>query len=183
MVTGHYPACDLDHGARSSTLSDSTLMAKKAIAAMLLVAMMVLAPMLAMQAGHMRPGHEMAADMPPEHPAHHHAAMHYAAQAAEVGQTTSGRPCCPGVHETQPEVVLELSAGPFGCDDPRSCCFQQGPQSIPVPARDVQKLTRDLTPVVVAEVDPVQPAMKRPVGDSGLVLSPPPYVFGMILRV
>ena len=155
---------------------------------MLLVAMMAwaemaLAPMLAMQAGHMRPGHEMAADMPLEHAAHHHAAMHHAAQAADAAQTNSGRPCCPGVYTAQPEVVLELSAGSFGCDDPRSCCFQQGPQSIPAPARDVQKLTRDLTPVVVAEVDPVQPAMKRPVGDSNLVLSPPPDIFGMTLRV
>ena len=163
-------------------------MAKKAIAGMLLLAMMAwaemaLAPMLAMQAGHMRPGHEMAADMPLEHPAHHHAAMHHVAQATEAAQTNSVRQCCPGLHTAQPEVVLELSAGLFGCDDPRSCCFQQGPQSIPVPAQDVQKLTRDVTPAVVAEVDPEQPAMRRPVSDSDLVLSPPPYVFGMILRV
>src|ERR1700722_2529952 len=143
-------------------------MAKKAITAMLLVAMvawaeMALAPMLAMQAGRMRPGHAMAVVMPPEH-AHHHAAMHPAGQVAEGAPTNSGRPCCPGVHTAQPEVVLELSAGLFGCEDPFSCCFQQGPQSIPIPARDVQKLTRDMTPVVVAELDPVQPAMKRPVG-------------------
>jgi hypothetical protein len=163
-------------------------MAKKAIAAMLLVALMAwaemaLAPMLAMQAGHMRPGHEMAADMPPDHSAHHHAAMHHAAQATEAAHTNSALPCCPGVHTAQPEVVLQLSAGPFGCDDPRSCCFQQGPQSIPVPARDVQNLTRDMTPVVVAEVDPAQPAMKRPVRNSDLVLSPPPDLLGMTLRV
>jgi hypothetical protein len=163
-------------------------MAKKAIASVLLVAMMAwaemaLAPMLAMHAGHMLPGHEMAADMPPERDAHHHAAMHHAAQVAEPEQMNSGRTCCPAVHKAEPEVVLELSAGTWGCDDPHSCCFQQGPQSVPVPARDVQKLTRDVAPVVVAEVNPAQPAMKRTVGNSALAVSPPPDVFGMILRV
>ena len=144
---------------------------------------MALAPMLAMYAGHMRPGHEMAVDMPLERTAHHHAAMHHAAQDAEPTRMNSGLPCCPGIHAGLAEEVLELSAGTLGCDDPPGCCFQQGPQSIPAPARDVQRLARDIAPVVVAEVNPAPPAMKRPVGDSALAASPPPHTFGMIFRV
>lgn len=155
-------------------------MARKAIASVVLVTMaawaeMALAPMLAMHTSHMRPGHEMAADMPPAHAAHHHA-MHHAAQTAQ-------RPCCPGIHEAEPEFVLELAAGISGCDDPHSCCFRQGPQSVPAPARDVQRLTRDIAPVVVAEVNPARLSEKRAVCDSAPALSPPPDVFGMILRV
>lgn len=153
-------------------------MAKKAIAAVLLVAMaawaeMVMAPMLAMHAGHMRPGHEMAEDMPAEHAAHHH---------AEDVQM-AGHPCCPGLHRAEPEAVLALTADAPACDDPHSCCFRQGPQSVPAPARDVQKLAREMVPTGAATVRPAVVAAERAIGNEDLAFRPPPDVFGMPLRV
>jgi len=157
------------------------LMARKAIAAALLISMvawaeLVLAPMLAMHAGHMRPGHEMAVDMPSGHAAHHHTAMDRAEPAPQ-------RPCCPGIHESESKLAFELTAGISGCDDPHSCCFRQGPQSVPEPARDVQQLTQDVAPVMAAEVNPSPFPGKLPACDSTPTLSPPPDVFGVILRV
>lgn len=155
-------------------------MAKKGIAAFLLVviaawAEMTMAPMFAMHAGHMRPGHEMATDMPEHHAGHHHAEHHPA--------MVEGRPCCPGLHKTQPPAVLELVSGSPACDDPHSCCFRQGPQSVPAPARDVQNLTRTLAPSEAATVSPVFSAAKRATHDNTRTASPPPDVFGMSLRV
>jgi len=153
-------------------------MAKKAIAVVLLAAMvawaeMALAPMLAMHAGHMRPGHEMATDMP----AHHrHDAEHQQAKA-------EGLPCCPGFHKAQPKAALVAVAGSPACDDPHSCCFRQGPQSVPAPLRDAQRLTRDVTPAVLAQSPPVRAAARTVPDDSALELSPPADVFGMILRI
>jgi hypothetical protein len=157
------------------------MMVKKAIAAMLLVTMaawaeMALAPMLAMHAGHMRPGHEMAADMP--HGTHHHAAQH-----AEPAQMDSHRPCCPGLHEAEPAIVLEIASTAPGCDDPHSCCFRQGPQSVPAPVSDVQKMAREMAPATVVEITPVRPAANGAIPDRVLAVSPPPDVFGMTLRV
>jgi len=153
-------------------------MAKKAIAVMLLVAMMAwaemaLAPMLAMHAGHMRPGHEMAADMP----AHHgHNAAHRQAKA-------EGLPCCPGFHKAQPEVAMIAITGAPACDDPHSCCFRQGPQSVPAPVRDAQKLSREIAPTVVAKLTPACHTARIVSRDCALELSPPADVFGMILRI
>jgi hypothetical protein len=153
-------------------------MAKKAIAMMLLVAMvawaeMAFAPMLAMHAGHMRPGHEMAADMPAQY-GHH--AQHQQAKA-------EGLPCCPGFHKAQPEAAPMVSAGAPACDDPHSCCFRQGPQSVPAPVRDAQKMTRDITPALVAKLTPACQTARIALHDSTFGLSPPAVVFGMILRI
>ena len=155
-------------------------MAKKGIAAFLLVviaawAEMTMAPMFAIHAGHMRPGHEMAVDMPEHHAGHHHAEHHPA--------MVEGRPCCPGLHKTQPAAVLEMVSGSPACDDPHSCCFRQGPQSVPAPARDVQRLAREMAPAVVAEGSPVRRPATREALDSALALSSPPQVFGMTLRI
>jgi hypothetical protein len=153
-------------------------MAKKAIAAVLLVAMlawaeMAMAPMLAMHAGHMRPGHEMDADMPAEHAAHHH---------AEHAQM-AGHSCCPGLHRAEPEAMLALTATAPACDDPHSCCFRQGPQSVPAPASDVQKLAREMAPVGATTVRPLIEGSRRATDNQVLAFRPPPDAFGMTLRV
>jgi len=180
-------------------------MAKKAIAAFLLVviaawAEMTMAPMFAMHAGHMSPGHEMAADMPASvsghhHPGHHHtekaqAAAHQALQVRDQRQQAEhqqamaeGRPCCPGLRKVDPVATLEVVSGVPACDDPHSCCFRQGPQSMPAPARDIRRLARDLAPVEVIEVSPPRAAATRAIRNFALTLSPPPDVFGMTLRV
>ncbi len=155
-------------------------MARKTLASVLLLviaawAEMTLAPMLAMHAGHMRPGHEMAADMPMQHAAHHH--------SAQSPAKTEAKPCCPSFHRTEPADVLELVSGGPACDDPHSCCFRQGPQSVPAPLRSVQPVTRDLTPAVVAEVSPTLRTAAPALRDSSLAFSPPPDTFGMTLRI
>ena len=157
-------------------------MARKSIAAFLLTviavwAEMTMAPLLAMHAGHMRPGHEMAADMPAAHHPHHHAVQ----PNARAEQADSHRRCCPGLHQEGAAPALEISAGGPPCADPHSCCFRQGPQSMPAPARNPQALTLELAPVATQE-GPV-PTIKRTVLDRAPILSPPPEVFGMILRV
>ena len=159
-------------------------MAKKAIAAVLLLviaawAEMTMAPMLAMHAGHMLPGHEMAADMPAGHSAHHH----FAHQNAENAQMAAGRPCCPALHKMEPAEVLEVVSGAPACDDPHSCCFRQGPQSMPAPARDVQRLAREMTPAAAVEINPERTAAKSAIHSTALILHSPPDVFGMTLRV
>jgi hypothetical protein len=139
-------------------------MAKKAIAAVLLVAM---------HAGHMRPGHEMAADMPAEHAAHHH---------AEHAQM-AGHSCCPGLHRAEPEAVLALTATAPACDDPHSCCFRQGPQSVPAPASDVQKLAREMASVGATTVRLLIETSRRATDNQVLAFRPLPDAFGMTLRV
>lgn len=155
-------------------------MARKTLASVLLLviaawAEMTLAPMLAMHAGHMRPGHEMAADMPMHHPGHHSAA-HSPAKAEP-------RPCCPSMHRTEPADVLELVSASPACDDPHSCCFRQGPQSIPAPARSVQRATQEMAPAMAAEVSPLLGTAKPALRNISLALSPPPDIFGMTLRI
>lgn len=152
-------------------------MAKKATAGVLLFvivawAEMTMAPMIAMHAGHMRPGHEMASDMPPGHAAHHHS------QAAQ----NASMPCCPGLHRTDQNDVLAVVSGAPACDDPHSCCFRQGPQNIPAPARDVQQFSPGLA-LAVLDISPSSSAAKHPVRERTPELSPPPDIFGMILRV
>jgi hypothetical protein len=155
-------------------------MARKSIAAFLLVviaawAEMTMAPMFAMHAGHMRPGHEMAADMPPQHAGHNH--------AGHGQKMAEGRPCCPQLHKAEPVAMLEMVSGSPACDDPHSCCFRQGPQSMPAPARDVQRLAREMAPAVAVEINPERGTARRAVDDSLLALRPPPDVFGMTLRI
>jgi hypothetical protein len=153
-------------------------MGKKAIATVMLLAIaawaeMALAPMLVMHAGHMRPGHEMAADMPAEHAAHHH---------AEHAQK-AGHSCCPQLRRTQPNDVVAMSAGIPACDDPHSCCFRQGPQSVPTPASDAQRLARELAPGDAATVNPALAAAGRVIDVGVFAFRPPPDGFSMILRV
>jgi hypothetical protein len=173
------PSCDPDH--LTVVVLDARLeavMAKKAIAAMLLVAMaawteMAMAPMLVMHAAHMRPGHEMAADMPAEHAGHHH---------GEHAQM-AGHPCCPGLHKAEPEAMLALTASTPACDDPHSCCFRQGPQSVPAPASNVQKLVRDIALTGAAKVSPTVEAAERAIDNKAFAFRPPPDLFGVTLRV
>lgn len=159
-------------------------MAKKATAAVLLLivavwAEMTMAPMLAMHAGHMRPGHEMAADMPADHFAHHHSTS----SQSEDAQTGAERPCCPRHHQMEPADVLEVVSGAPACDDPRNCCFRQGPQSMPAPARDVQRLACAMTPAAVVERIPEPGADNSAICSSPSSSPSPPQVFGMTLRV
>lgn len=159
-------------------------MAKKATAAVLLLivtawAEMTMAPMLAMHAGHMRPGHEMAADMPADHFAHHHSAS----SQSEDAQTNAERPCCPGHHQMEPADVLEVVSGAPACDDPHNCCFRQGPQSMPAPARDAQRLAHEITLAAAVEIIPGPRADNSAACSSPSSSPSPPQVFGMTLRV
>jgi hypothetical protein len=152
-------------------------MAKKATAGILLFvivawAEITMAPMIAMHAGHMRPGHEMASDMPPGHAAHHHS------QAAQ----SESRPCCPGLLGVEHKDGLEVVSGAPACNDLHSCCFRQGPQNIPAPARDVQQFSPELA-LAILDVSPLPSAAKHSIRSSSPEPSPPPDLFGMILRV
>ena len=135
---------------------------------------MIMAPMLAMHAGHMRPGHEIAADMPMHHAGHHH--------AAPSQPKSDPRPCCPSVHKTEPTDLPELVSGGPACDDPHSCCFRQGPQSVPAPLRNLQPVNRDMAPALAAEPIPVLGPVAA-LRDRSLAFSLPPDIFGMTLRI
>ncbi len=173
------PSCDPDH--LTVVALDARLgavMGKKAIAAVLLLtitawAEMAMAPMLAMHAGHMHPGREMAADMPAEHAAHHHAEN---AQMAE-------HPCCPALHRAESEAALTLATGAPTCDDPHSCCFRQGPQSVPAPASKIQELAREMVPTSAAKVSPTDEASARVINNKVFAFGLPPDLFGMTFRV
>jgi hypothetical protein len=159
------------------------MMRKKAIALVLALVVaawseMAVAPMLAMHAGHMLAGHEMAADMPSPQHAHHHAQL-----SAEQAQGNSHRPCCPGLRGAQTVIVIEVVSAAPGCDDSDSCCFRQGPQSVPAAADSVQNLRRDATPAPAVEAMAVRPVVKQSFNRSLVAISPPPDVFGMTLRV
>ncbi len=159
-------------------------MIRKAIASALLVviaawAEMAMAPMLAMHAGHMLPGHETAADMPAAPHAHHH---HPEAESQQP-QNVSHRPCCPGFHDVRLAIVLEVGSAAPGCDDPHSCCFRQGPQSVPATASSVQSLRRDATPAPAPEAMAACLTVTKTIPGNTVSVSPPPNIFGMILRV
>lgn len=154
-------------------------MAKKVLAAFLLMviaawAEMTMAPMFAMHAAHMRPGHEMAADMPAEHAGHRH---------AEHAQMAGGRTCCPGLRPSAPTPALELFSGSPACDDPHSCCFRQGPQSVPAPASNLQPLVRKMAPAETVTIAPTLADATISSRAHAATLSPPPEIFGMTLRV
>ncbi len=144
-------------------------MQQKSIAAALLVAMvawaeMALAPILLMHAGHVPAAREMSENMA----AHHHV-------------MPVGHACCPGFGKTANPVALELSAGSLPCHDGHRCCFQQGPQS--VPGRLNTRLTRQITPAEVGEIDPVLDQESHLSPASGVAPASPPGLFGMVLRV
>ncbi|MFY9906307.1 MAG: hypothetical protein WBX02_08885 [Terriglobales bacterium] len=144
-------------------------MRQKPIAAALLVVMvawaeMALAPMLLMHTGHVPAAREMSENMA----AHHHV-------------MPSGHACCPGLGKTVNPVALELAAGSLPCEDGHRCCFQQGPQS--VPARLNTRLTRELAPAEVAEVNPVRDEESHLFPATEVAPAPPPNPLGMVLRV
>ena len=151
-------------------------MAKKAIAAVLLIvvaawAEMVMAPMLAMRVHPLDTSHAAAANKPAKQAGDHHAEhvrMH-------------GHSCCPGMHGAEPEAAIELTAGAPPCADPHSCCFQQGPQSVPVPAR--VKLAREMTPAVKTAVSAGVEDATCTIDSNVSALRPPPDIFGMTLRI
>ena len=155
-------------------------MAMRATAGVLLISVsiwaeMALAPMLAMHAGHMRAGHEMAADMSAEHGAHH-------AQPPEE----MDHPCCPRTHNQTSANTLEIAAGAPLCADPHSCCFRQGPQSVPAPAREPEgndKLSKHPLAALLALTIPANKRTSREPSNCFLALSPPADAFGMTLRV
>lgn len=151
-------------------------MAKKGMAACLLVviaawAEMTMAPMFAMHAMRMPSGHKMADAMPGGgHAGHSH------------GKMAGGLPCCPGMHETQAVEVLAMFSAAPNCDDPHHCCFQQGPQSVPAPARVAREMTSGMALAARLEGS-LAPLMRRADPDTSVALSPPVSVFGMTLRV
>lgn len=184
-------------------------MAKKLIAAVLLVgitawAEMTLAPMLAMHAGHMRAGHETVADMAVapsghnhaahmhSHAAHHHSgdqhssdqqsAQPSAKNSQDAEEATGGKPCCPGLHKSVPAVLLVVAEEAPACDS-HSCCFRQGPQSVPAQARDAQTLTRELVAAPAPQAGPGLEATRNDSGDRVETLRHPPNLLSMTLRV
>lgn len=179
-----------------SNVPHSFTMAKKAISALLLVAItawaeMALAPMLAMHAGHMRMGHETVADMPAAQPGHNHAAHHHSAQspaqnseARNAEEATGGKPCCPHLQKSEPPVLLFVVEEGPGCES-HSCCFRQGPQSVPAQARDAETASRELVAALSSEVeiDPSLDATRNVFRDRPVTLHPPPDLFSMTLRV
>lgn len=153
-------------------------MVRKAIATVLLLAMavwaeMAMAPMLAMHAGHMRPGHETVADLPASHAGHHHA------ESTQMDE----RPCCPGLHKAAPEDMSELAEGTPTCDDPHSCCFRQGPQSVPALASEAQQLTGEMASSDTTTVSLTPASAGLVIDSSVLALPPPPNLYGMTLRI
>ena len=152
-------------------------MAKKAIAALLLIvvaawAEMVMAPMLAMRVHHMDARQEITANKPARQAGDHHAEH----------VRMAGHSCCPGIHGAEPEAAIQLTAGAPPCADPHSCCFQQGPQSVPVPAR--VNLAREMTPVVKTTVSSrVEEEASYTIDNDFSALRPPPDIFGMTLRI
>lgn len=148
-------------------------MVRKSIAATLLIVMMswaemALAPMLFMRAGHVHAAVEKSGLTA----AHHHAAP-----------SGGSHPCCPGLGKSENLAAVEFfAAGSLPCQDEHRCCFQQGPQSMPAPARAGQRLSRDVAPVEVAELAPDQ-AKSHVFAASAVAFSPPPIVLGMILRI
>ena len=146
-------------------------MLKKSIAAALLVLMVAwaeiaLAPMLAMQAGHVHPASAMAGQM-----AEHHHAM------------PAGHPCCPGLAKPENTAFFEFAASTVPCQNDHRCCFRQGPQSVPAPVSASNNLSRDLTPAEIAQLNPANSAQSKVSSATPVALSPPPSLFGMILRV
>jgi hypothetical protein len=149
-------------------------MVKKSIAAALLVVMvawaeMALAPMLAMHAGHVHPAREMA-----EHMAVHHHVM------------PAGLPCCPGFSKSsksEDTAALEFAASGLPCQDEHRCCFRQGPQNVPAPASAANRLSRDVAPAEIAELNPAPDAASHVSSATAVAPGPPPGVLGMVLRV
>jgi len=157
-------------------------MAKRSIAVVLLVAItawaeMALAPMLAMSHGHMRPRQAVLAEVPASHIGTNHGAHH----DMDHAQLPGGLACCPGLHEPQPVATLELVSGAPACDDTHSCCFRQGPQS--VPGGSAPKITREMAPAHFAVVNPERRPATRQGCERRVESPPPPAVFGMVLRV
>jgi hypothetical protein len=145
-------------------------MVKKSIAAVLLVvvvawAEMAIAPMLAMHVLHVHPAREMAANM-----ASHHDVM------------PAGHPCCPKISKTENAAPLELTASALPCQDQHRCCLLQGPQNLPVPVNDGQKISQEIALAETVELNPVL-AQSHISFTTTVAPGPPPGLFGMVLRV
>jgi len=152
-------------------------MARKAIAGVLLLviaawAEMALAPMLAILAGHMHGEHALAAKESSQHAAHH------------AGSTPQGtrHSCCPPIRSVESESVLELVAENSGCQDSHRCCFRQGPQSVPAPVSEVQRVG-PLSSTASTRATQTANGSYPIVGETELASPPYPQIFGMTLRI
>ena len=145
------------------------------LVSVLIWAEMALAPMLVMHAGHMRAGHEMAADM------HAGQAAHHTQSAEEMNHA-----CCPRAHQQASDSRLEFAVGAPPCADPHSCCFRQGPQSVPAPAREPagnDQLANEQAPRALPQTNPATDASGLGIFNFAKALGPPSEVFAMTLRV
>jgi len=162
--------CDCRHIPVFNRAATLETMLKKSIASALLVVMVAwaeiaLAPMLAMHAGHVHPARENAAN---QMAAHHGA----------------GHPCCPGLGKAAENTTPPgFAATNQPCPDEHRCCFRQGPQNVPAPPNAGDKLSRDVVPAVMAELSQDRDVTSQASTSAVSVLSPPPDLFGMILRV
>jgi hypothetical protein len=149
-------------------------MTRKVIAAVLLVAMavwaeMAMAPMLAMYSGHML---APAASVPAQQIAHQHV------RPASI----AGHSCCPRLGVEPEAATIQTQTVPV-CDDQHSCCFRQGPQSVPAPASDMRRLARGMVPTGTATLSPALSVANRAIDNNVLAFRSPPDAFGMTLRV
>jgi hypothetical protein len=146
-------------------------MVKKSIAVALLVVMvawaeMAMAPMFAMHVWYAHSAHDMAATMA----AHHHA-------------MAAGHACCPKIGQTESAPPIEFAASNLPCQNEHRCCFLQGPQSVPAPIDAKDRLSRDLAPAEIAEINPAQYADSSVSPAAAVAPGPPPGMLGMVLRV
>jgi hypothetical protein len=169
LVTAQFPlTC---HAWNRALLLMKLSMMKKSIAAALLVVMVVwaemaLAPMFIMQVWHVNPGREMSDRMA----AHHHA-------------MPPGHPCCPGISKAEQVAAPEFAATSPPCQDEHRCCFRQGPLSVPAPVSARNRVSRDAAPAQIAELSLAHDTGSYLFSSTVILLSPPPSLLGMILRV
>jgi hypothetical protein len=159
-------------------------MLKKSIASALLVVMVAWAemamapmfgpmfgPMLVMQIWHAHSAAETS---------EHIMAQHHAMPADHT--------CCPGISKTGAGKTEDAAISGFGptslpCQDKHRCCFRPGPLNVPAPVSDDHRLSRDGALSLNAELNLPPDAEQYLTVSTAIALSPPPGLFGKVLRV
>ena len=114
--------------------------------------------------------------------AHAHIAHAMAPRATHDDAMPLPHSCCPGLRRAAVTVpIVEFAAASLPCADEHRCCFRQGPQGAPTPAREDQKPSPDIHVLLVASLIPASQAIPSRLPDS---LAPsPPSLFTVILRI
>lgn len=156
-------------------------MLKKSIATALLVAMvawieLALAPMFIMHVWHVQPAAEVAG----------HMAAHLAApqHAMPAGHVHRGHLCCPGPSTGDANThPFEIASSSLPCQAEHRCCFQQGPQNVPVPVSASRGDSRNIANVGASELSTLQNEQFQVSLTTAAITGPPPGIFGVILRI